>query len=148
MNTIPCLVQELLNMLDNLQHAFLSTCKVPILLQLQLLPEAVDQAALHAACPSITATSSITVSSTWQHCSHADPFWRALGKQTRLRSLETIWQWHGYEAHPHSPLEAHSTEVLSANLTAEYQQCVAKLSRSESLSVLNQGVHRIQKWSA
>ena len=57
------LVQEMTKMTYNLQQAILSASTVPILVQLQMLPEALHKAAVHAAFPSIAATSSLTVSS-------------------------------------------------------------------------------------
>lgn len=52
-------LQGIVALPTNLQGAVLAACKVPIILQLSLLPQSQHQEALHAAFPTITATSSL-----------------------------------------------------------------------------------------
>lgn len=78
-------MQELRDLPENLLYAVLASSQVPLLLQLHVLPEDLHQAALLAAFPSITATSSITVPFTWDTACYHSIFWDLLAQERHLK---------------------------------------------------------------
>lgn len=75
-------MQRLLDLHEHLQLSVLSAVMVPLPLQLVMLPESMQSAALHAAFPSIAATASITIR---DMCCMNSIFWDLVGKETSLK---------------------------------------------------------------
>ena len=77
-----------LNLLpSNLKRSLLAKFRLPLLLQLSLLPETLHKNDLHAAHPIIAATSSLTVHCTPLHDSElGNPYRKLLGRETSLTS--------------------------------------------------------------
>lgn len=94
------MLQEICKAPKNLQYAVLSASDLPLFAQLTRLPENLHQVALYAAFPSITATSSLIVDLPYFTSTHADPFWRVLGKERDLKHIDaTYWQQHRDTVH-------------------------------------------------
>lgn len=130
-------------MVYNLQQLVLAECKVPILVQLQLLSEPLHWAAVHAALPSIAVTSSISANSRWQHSSYADPFWRVLRGARGLTRLDTIWHRLGHDPRSEKGDISHLEQFLPPDLTAELAKCISKLGELKSLSILDMSIHSV-----
>lgn len=72
---------------SNLQQLVLATAPAPLLLTLYLLPQPLQDAALHAAFPSITASSSLTTLTFCGQEDYGTAFWQSVGRQTHLEHL-------------------------------------------------------------
>lgn len=77
-------LQELCELPRHQQEAVLGSSQLPLPLQVRLLPEAVHEAALHAAHPSIANTSYISPTYAWDCSEQSSSFWQVLGRQTQL----------------------------------------------------------------
>lgn len=84
------MLQGLLELPRNLQQAVLGSAELSLFKQLHLLPVSLHETALHAAFPSIAASSSITVHTTLD-CPPS--FWQVLGNMTSLKSLSCSGSW-------------------------------------------------------
>ena len=82
------IMQDLCNLPSNLQQLVMANCSAPLLLKLHLLPEPLQGAALHAAFPSITASSSLTAPALKLDHKYVTSFWKAAGRQTGLEHLQ------------------------------------------------------------
>lgn len=71
----------------HLQQLVMTHSEVPLLLKLHVLPQPLQEATLHAAFPSITATSSLTVPPLLHDNQYVSQFWLLVGCMTTLQHL-------------------------------------------------------------
>lgn len=112
----------------NLQHSILAECEIALTYQLPLLPEALREAALHVAHPSIQVLDTMKVDYGFVHSRHATAFWNVLSTQTHLQELDCsearFEHWYGQDG----------------CLSEAFLSCTANLSKLASLNIQGQNI--------
>lgn len=116
-------VQGLCKLSAKLQRSVLATCTVPSLLQLAILPEALHDASLLAAYPTITSTHSLKVPNSWAASEYGSICWNVLSRQTDLQSLDCSYRF----------CEGH-TRIIPP-VPQEFFSCIEALANLKCLSI-------------